>query len=527
MAIDPGGSLAPVQASERIATLDVIRGFALLGIAVMNVEWFNRPLLELGVGIPAGRFADGVDYWIAWLVHTFVRGKFWTIFSILFGMGFAVMLMRAREAGRDFMRPYVRRTLALAGFGLLHGILVWAGDILLSYATAAALLLLVLFGRLWHGLVAALLVVAVGLAMKSQAWGSFLALLVVVGLVAVYLRSERDVMLFGRPWHVLSLSLLALGALLLVGGGVGIAVAGPEKGIGIAFGGAMLVLLGWLSQRYRDPEGARLARVGATLYLALFVAGAIGSGLSMLQPQAERPKPTAEQQLKIDERRAERRKEIARETQVMRSGTYAEAVAFRRTQFLGDYAQNGFFAMMVLGLFMLGAWFVQSGRIVHPDRYLGFYRRLATIGLPFGIALALASSALAVTYLPGVNDVRWQLAVGIQMIGNLPMALGYMAIVVLLLQRPAWGRVLSWFAPAGRMALTNYIAQSVLGTLVFYGYGLGHWGAPRAWQLAYVLVVLAAQMLLSRRWLSRFRYGPLEWVWRWITYARRPAMRLA
>ena len=77
------------------------------------------------------------------------------------------------------------------------------------------------------------------------------------------------------------------------------------------------------------------------------------------------------------------------------------------------------------------------------------------------------------------------------------------------------------------MALTNYIAQSVIGTWVFYGYGLGQWGMPRAQQLLYVLLVFALQALLSHWWLARFRYGPMEWLWRWATYGRRPAMRIS
>ncbi|RZA17023.1 MAG: DUF418 domain-containing protein [Lysobacteraceae bacterium] len=96
---------------------------------------------------------------------------------------------------------------------------------------------------------------------------------------------------------------------------------------------------------------------------------------------------------------------------------------------------------------------------------------------------------------------------------------------------PALPWSLAWacgVAGAGRAhGLTHYILQSVLGTLCFYGYGFGHWGMPRAQQLVYVLVVFALQVLLSRWWLSVFRFGPLEWAWRWATYGRRPPMRIA
>jgi len=96
--------LAPIGNEERIQALDVVRGFALLGIFLMNVEWFNRPIADLESGMPL--HASGIDYFAGWMIYTFVRGKFWTMFSLLFGMGFAVMLGRAERARRDFVRPW-------------------------------------------------------------------------------------------------------------------------------------------------------------------------------------------------------------------------------------------------------------------------------------------------------------------------------------------------------------------------------------------------------------------------------------
>ena len=135
----------PIATSERITTLDVIRGVALFGIFLMNVEFFNRPISELDVGLPPG--VTGLDYWAGWFVHVFIRSKFWTMFSLLFGMGFAVMLARAQAAGRPFLAPYVRRTLGLALFGFLHCVFIWNGDILFDYAMAAAFLLVVFHAK--------------------------------------------------------------------------------------------------------------------------------------------------------------------------------------------------------------------------------------------------------------------------------------------------------------------------------------------------------------------------------------------
>jgi uncharacterized membrane protein YeiB len=76
------------------------------------------------------------------------------------------------------------------------------------------------------------------------------------------------------------------------------------------------------------------------------------------------------------------------------------------------------------------------------------------------------------------------------------------------------------------MALTNYLLQSLVGALVFFGHGLGYWGLGRAWQLAYVVVLFALQVGFSHWWMGRFRYGPMEWLWRAVTYWQIPAMRL-
>src|SRR5687768_124880 len=128
-------SLTPVANDERIQALDVVRGFALIGILLMNVEFFNRATASIGSGMQSG--LSGANFWVSYFVQYFVAGKFWTIFSLLFGMGFAVMLTRTERAGRSFLVPYMRRIAALAVFGALHHIFLFAGDILFSYAVAA------------------------------------------------------------------------------------------------------------------------------------------------------------------------------------------------------------------------------------------------------------------------------------------------------------------------------------------------------------------------------------------------------
>lgn len=477
--------LAPVAIRERIQTLDVIRGFALLGIALMNVEFFNRPIGDLDAGMPAG--VVGIDYWAGWFVHVFVRGKFWTMFSLLFGMGFAVMLTRAEQAGRGFFAPYLRRTLALALFGTLHFIFLWTGDILFSYAAGAVLLMLVFYSKprilLWLGVLLLALAAAFGAA----------------GSVGHEL-----------PWQ-------------------------PMLGFGIP-----LLLFGVVAYSLRRWPLSGLRAAGLALYLIPALAMTIGGAAMIGQPpQAEQDRlaqveaKTPEQKKALAEsleQRAEQRKEHARdiadETRLMSTGSYADATAWRAQSFVKHLGQTVGFAVIVLGLFLLGAWFIRSGVMTDPAAHLGLFRKMAWIGIPLGIGLSLAGAGITMTHVRGQNDGAFQLASGLAFIGSLPASLGYLGAVVVLFHG-RWRNRLAQLAPVGRMALSNYILQSLLGTLFFYGYGLGQWGLPRSQQVLYVLVVFAMQVLLSRWWLSKFRFGPLEWAWRWITYGKRPAMRVA
>ena len=147
-------------------------------------------------------------------------------------------------------------------------------------------------------------------------------------------------------------------------------------------------------------------------------------------------------------------------------------------------------------------------------------------GIPFGVGLGLIGSLIAVSHIPGDRYDGFQFALGLAMVGNLPACLGYVALVVLMLHSNSVFSTIRVLAPAGRMALTNYLAQSLVGTLFFYGYGLGNWGMGRAAQVVFVAVVFALQVLFSHWWLARFRYGPMEWLWRGFTYRQLPALRL-
>src|SRR5690606_29239162 len=133
--------LKPIAPGERNLLLDALRGTALLGILLMNMEAFNGPVLASGTGVDPQ--LSGIDRAVDALVYFFVQGKFFTLFSLLFGMGFLVMSSRSGAAGWLFAGTFLRRMAVLLCIGLAHGLLVWSGDILVSYALLGVPLLLV------------------------------------------------------------------------------------------------------------------------------------------------------------------------------------------------------------------------------------------------------------------------------------------------------------------------------------------------------------------------------------------------
>ena len=393
----------------RLGHLDALRGFALLGIALMNVEFFTTPLADMGQGVGAGQ--GPLDRAADWLVYVLVQGKFWGLFSLMFGMGFVLMLDRARAASTRFVPTYLRRCVGLLVIGLVHALLVWAGDILVSYALGA-LVLLVLFRHAG--------------AETMLAWG-------------------------------IALWVLPVG--MYVMGGAAMAHAGPEE----------------------------LASFEFT--------------------------PVFMEQLR------------AQELAAYSTGSWAEATT-ARAGFLYRMLPNELFLLPILvGVFLVGGWLVRSGAVLDPRAHRARLLRLAIAGYVVGGLLTAGSLRLTASpVLEGPAAGEALLATGLHLAGGLPLALAYAATFLLLATRS--GSRAGVLAPAGRMALTNYLLQSLVGTWIFYGHGLGLWGeVGRAGQVAGVLTFFALQVAASHWWLARFHQGPVEWAWRVFTYGRRMPLR--
>lgn len=212
---------------------------------------------------------------------------------------------------------------------------------------------------------------------------------------------------------------------------------------------------------------------------------------------------------------------------MLSKGTYPQAVAMRAERFVEHPAGEVGFATVLIGMFLLGSWFVRAGIMERAHAHLPLFRALAIHGLPIGIGMGLLGSAIAMHPVPGSRGADgWQLAQGLQMLGNLPASLGYVSLVILMLHSASPLNKVSVLAPFGRMALTNYLTQSLVASTFFFGYGFGNWGISRVDQMLFAAVLAAAQIVFSHVWLARFRYGPMEWLWRAVTYWQIPPMRI-
>jgi len=395
---------------RRLEHLDILRGFALLGILLVNFEWFTRPLQA--IALAGDESLAGLDFVAAQVVTTLGEGKFYPLFSILFGAGFALMLERARERDAPFWGVYLRRLAVLFVFGLAHMLLVWSGDILLVYSLSAFVMILLFRNtparRLWK-------------------WAIFF-------------------------W-------------------------------------VLPVLLMWL--------------------------GAVSIEATRGEPEIH-----AELMAGFEADRDEAETAVEQAARIHAEGSYAENVAQRGRDLRFLIGVAPFWIPPFIGFFLLGRWLIATGKLSRPDDNEAWLRRWRAVGLAAG--LPIAAAAVWIMHGQAIMMPSLRVAAGMTLtsLASVFVPLGYLSAVTL-----AWRR-LEFLAPAGRMALTNYLLQSLFWTWVIFGYGLGFWGeVPRAAQVPLALAFFAVQVLFSRWWLGRFRFGPAEWLWRSLTYWQFQPMR--
>jgi uncharacterized protein len=200
------------------------------------------------------------------------------------------------------------------------------------------------------------------------------------------------------------------------------------------------------------------------------------------------------------------------------SGDFRQILAFRIEETKNFLPLHFYIFPRTLGLFLLGAfaWRLGIVRNAKPDELW----LAAALGVGIGVVLTLATDA---RWYSGWRGSAEQFFAPL---GTIVLALGY-ASLVFAASAKGQRRFLTWIAPLGRMAFTNYIIQSLILGWIFYGYGLGFFGKlGLVAGLALVFAIYVGQVLFSIYWLKRFRYGPLEWLWRTLMYGRPPRFRL-
>ena len=407
--LEPGASRAGVVGAadvaalpvrERIQALDVVRGVAVGGILLANVLVFFG-LTFLPPDRAAAFPTAAVDRVALFVEHVLVDGKFYSVFSLLFGIGFGLQLARGGDAA---LPRFKRRLRILLGIGAVHAFLIWAGDILMLYALLG-------FTMPWFAR-----------------------------------KSDRQLL----RWTVILLAIptalyaIAVAVSLATGSGTGEASSGSGMPASI---------------------------------LAIFERFGTG-GI----------------------------KDAFISNLVLLAGRWADLVITVRFP-------------KVLGMFVLGFWTVRTGLALSLPAHRAMLMRWSLLGWIVGLpANVIAVWALERwPYIP--PSIGGLLGVAMQAVGVPMLALGYAATVALLVVDGR--RAIGVFAPVGRMALTNYLMHSVICVTLSYGFGLGLWwqiGASKA--LAIAAAIILVQIPLSAWWLSRYRFGPVEWIWRRLTYRR-------
>jgi uncharacterized protein len=425
--------LRPVAEKERISNIDVLRGAALLGIALMNIIFSGLPMAaDFNPKVSGG--STGANLWAFFLQYVFFDGKMRGLFSMMFGASTYLLVMRldSRGAGLKAAQIYTRRLMWLMLFGMFHAYLIWHGDILYPYA--------------------------------------------LLGLVLLPLLSARP------------------------------------KGLLIAAGILIVLMTGG-----EIAQGFSIIKTHDK-YVAAMKAEAAHQTLTDEQKDAKKEwenkrkyfSPTAEDLKKERE---------------MYSGSYFHLVGARAALVMkwhsAPYYMSGWdmFTMMLIGIA-----FVKSG-VLSGDRSSAFYWRL--MGISYAVCIPIASISFYLSWKAGFEPLQTVFNFSTYQLARVGTTFGHMSALLLICKSGLFEGLRSRLAAIGQTAFSNYIIHSIIYGLVFYGYGLNLFDKLQRYQL--YLVVLGMwvfSLIVSPIWLRHFRFGPLEWCWRSLTYWKRQPMRV-
>jgi uncharacterized protein len=228
------------------------------------------------------------------------------------------------------------------------------------------------------------------------------------------------------------------------------------------------------------------------------------------------------------ERKQERNAEEKEELEALTQGNYWQATKYR-IHHAGEMLRITplFTFVILLPVFLMGYWLIASGVLRNHRDNGHIFKPMAIIGMSFGLFITLGGMMVMQHPVTNVSNVLQATGNTLFFLGQYVLCAGYLGTIIVLLGSPAWSRRLARFAPLGRMALTNYIMHSVILTTMFYGYAGGLFGEiSRAPQMLVVVAIIIFQMNFSRWWLSRYRFGPLEWLWRSLSYNAIQPMKI-
>lgn len=402
--------LHPIASSQRLDLVDALRGFAIFGILMVNMPGMFTPGVEL---IMMPNLGNGTaDVLAHGFIYFFFLGKFFVLFSLLFGFGFYMFLHKDGKPVPQVVKTFRKRLFWLLMFGVLHVTFLWEGDILIFYALFGFLLLLF---------------------RKS---------------------SDRKVMIWMMVFLLLPILFMFLISL------VPMMIAG-------------------------NPEA-----------LAAYEQG---NQMQMAQTQDI----------------------IKRAYETYSTGTYSEIMAMNWEQW--NFLIVGIFVFYptCMSMFLLGLLIGRRELFKNALNFLTLYRKLFWMGLIIGIPLNLL---LLYTVVKGNNGVidQWQVLGRVAGIfGGVAFLCAYVSGFILLYHSGKLSTLFSGFSAVGRMALTNYLSHSLIALFLFRSIGLGLYGKVEMWQgILLTCVIFGLQILFSKWWLGKFRFGPLEWLWRTLTYGQ-------
>jgi len=396
----PAAPEAGGASNERQQMVDALRGFALLGILLVNIASFASTFYGLGIPDP---MAVSLPDRIASFVRAFAfETKFYLLFSFLFGYSFTLQMRAAEREGRPFVPRMARRLIGLLVIGVAHAVLLYYGDILMAYAVLGTLLLM--------------------------------------------LRRRGDL-------------LLACAAVALV----------------------LITSLAW----------ARIGRMYTQADMQMAAQAAYADAEAALAAYR---------------------------------GTAASVIA----QHLRDLSHTWWITALVqapeaLAMFFAGLIAGKRGLLARVEAHRTLLRRMLWWGLGIGLPGALAYALPTLRLNDAVRELQ---GLAVTLLTAPFLAAAYAAGMLLVFQTGGGRMLARMLAPAGRMALTNYLLQSAACAWIFLAYGLRWIGAigPLA-TFGVALAIFAGNLLLSAWWMRRFAYGPVEWLLRAFTYLRMPPMR--